>query len=262
MRSIHLRDIAIAILTLLASAARAAAQTSASDAAPLPDYSVQPYVTVRFHAGPNINLMHDWRTGVDALADLASSRGLTPHNLCCISKSWGTTALVHVTDRFAVGGSYEALRDTREFRVTDTIDAFGFRGDGEFSFENITEVSGKQVVVAVYPRVDTHTHLQFGGGIGAGHTTLFTPGSRSSASLRGPIVSVSAGTEARFWYVDAGWRYARMRVGVRTADDSALDVARDIFPDVAAVDAFTRDRGSDLSGIWGRIGIALHFGHR
>ena len=53
-----------------------------------------------------------------------------------------------------------------------------------------------------------------------------------------------------------------MRLGPRTADDFELFEARDVFPDVAAVESFTRDRDTDLTGIWARIGIALHFGHR
>jgi len=254
----------VTTLALLAGCGTAVGQSTAPDAPAtnLPDISVQPYVTVRFFAGPNVNLMHDWRQGIDALAGLARGRGLTPERECCISKSWGTTAVVHVADRFAVGGSYEALRDTREFRVTDTIDAFGFHGTGQFSFNNVTEVTATQAVVAVYPRVESHTHVQFGGGIGTGHTRLGTPGSSSSASVRGAVLSVSAGTEARLWYVDAGWRYARMRVGTRSAGDSSIDEARDVFPDVASVAAFTRDRETDLSGMWGRIGIALHFGRR
>jgi hypothetical protein len=254
----------VATLALLAGSGTAVAQSSVPDAPAtnLPDISVQPYATVRFFAGPSVNLMRDWRQGIDALAGLARARGLTPERECCISKSWGTTALVHVADRFAVGGSYEALRDTRKFRVTDTIDAFGFHGRGEFGFDNVTEVTATQAVVAVYPRVESHTHLQFGGGVGTGDTKLETPGSRSSASVRGPILSVSAGTETRFWYVDAGWRYARMRVGPRTASDFFLDEARDVFPDVASVDAFTRDRNTDLTGAWAHIGAALHLGRR
>ena len=254
----------IAAVMLLGAESRAAAQTTAPEPAAidLSTINVQPYVTVRFHAGPNLNLMHDWREGIDSLAGLATTHGLTPHHQCCISKSWGATALVHVMDRVAIGGSYEALRDTREFRVTDTIDAFGFHGDGEFSFENATEISAAQAVVAVYPRLDSHTHLQFGGGFGKGRTIMSTPGSSSSASLRGPIMSVSAGTEARLWYADAGWRYTRLGTGTRTVSDFFMYEARDVFPDVAAVDDFVRGRDTDLTGVWARIGIALHFGHR
>lgn len=249
---------------LLLSNGVAVAQTPLAESSSVTptDTSVQPHVTVRFYAGPNINLMHDWRQGIDALAGLARDRGLNPQRECCLSKSWGTTALVHVTDRFAVGASYDALRDTRKFLVSDTIDAFGFHGSGDFGFENVTEVTAMQAIVAVYPRADSHTHVEFGGGVGRGHTELDTPGSRSSAGVHGPILSASVGTETRFWYVDAGWRYARMRLGPRTADDFELFEARDVFPDVAAVESFTRDRDTDLTGIWARIGIALHFGHR
>lgn len=263
MTSIRLRGLVIAALTLLAPAAqRAAAQTTASESAPLPDYSVQPYVTLRLHAGPNVNLMRDWRQGVDTLADMADAHGLAPHGRCCRSKSWGATVLVHITDRVAIGGTYEALRDTREFLVTDTLDAFGIHRDVEYSFENETEVAAKQAVVAVYPHIGSHTHVQFGGGIGTGHTQLLTPGSRSYARLHAPMLSISVGTEARFWYVDAGWRYLRMRATERSDSDFDIAEARDLFPDTAAVTDFVRDRSSDLTGVWARIGIAIHVGHR
>ena len=249
----------ITLSALLAGDASAGAQ---SPTVMSTDTNVQPDVTVRFYAGPNLNLMHDWRQGIDVLAGLARDRGLTPERDCCISKSWGASALVHVSDSFALGASYDALRDTRKFSVIDTIDAFGLHESGRFGFENVTELTAAQAIVAVYPRIDSHMHVQFGAGAGRGRTELSTPGSRSTASLRGPILSASVGTETRFWYVDAGWRYARMRVGPRSADDSELFEARDVFPDVAAIEAFTRERGSDLSGVWAHIGIALHFGHR
>ena len=61
----------IAIIALVAPIGeRAAAAQTADPAAPSSDVaatSVRPYVTVRFHAGPGINLMHDWREGIDAL---------------------------------------------------------------------------------------------------------------------------------------------------------------------------------------------------
>jgi hypothetical protein len=75
-------------------------------------------------------------------------------------------------------------------------------------------------------------------------------------------VSVSAGTEARFWYVDAGWRFIRMRTTGRTASDFAIDKPRDVFADVRAVQEFVQRRDVDLSGAWARIGIALHLGRR
>ena len=255
-----------AIIALVAPIGeRAASAQTADPAAPSSDVaatSVQPYVTVRFHAGPGINLMHDWREGIDALEHLAGARGLQPHDQCCLSKSWGATALVHVTERFAVGATIEALRDTRQFAVTDMLNAFGIHENAEYAFHNITEVEAKQVVVALYPRSTSHTHVQAGGGIASGHTTMSTPGSTSAARLHAPMVSFSAGTESRFWYVDAGWRFLRMRATDRTADDYAMGEARDLFGSAGEVREFVRGRDTDLTGVWARVGIALHLGRR
>jgi hypothetical protein len=256
----------IAVIALVAPIGeRAASAQTADPAAPSSDVaatSVRPYVTVRFHAGPGINLMRDWREGIDTLENLAGARGLQPHDPCCLSKSWGATALVHVTERIAVGATIEALRDTRQFAVTDMLNAFGIHESAEYAFHNITEVEAKQVVVALYPRSTSHTHVQAGGGIASGHTTMSMPGSTSGARLHAPMVSVSAGTESRFWYVDAGWRFLRMRATDRTADDYAIGEARDLFASTAEVREFVRGRDTDLTGAWVRIGIALHFGRR
>ena len=91
---------------------------------------------------------------------------------------------------------------------------------------------------------------------------MSTPGSTSGARLHAPMVSFSVGTESRFWYVDAGWRFLRMRATDRTADDSAIGEARDLFGSAAEVQEFVRGRDTDLTGVWARIGIALHLGRR
>jgi hypothetical protein len=226
------------------------------------DGSVRPYVTVRFFAGPGVNLMRDWREGFDALESIADGRGLRPHGQCCVGISWGATALVHVTDRVAGGASVEALRDTRKFLVTDLLEAFGIHRDAEYSFSNTTEVEAWQMVVAFYPRSVSHTHVQAAAGIATGRTTLSTPGSSSSGRLRAPVWSFSAGTESRYWYVDAGWRFLPMRAAGRTAGDFDIAEARDVFPDVTAVEQFVRGRDTDLSGAWARVGLALHLGRR
>ena len=92
----------------------AAAQTPGPE--PLAVESAQvpttPRVTVRFHAGPNLSLMKDWRNGMSTLQDLAGGT-----DKYCICMSWGSTALVHVTARMAIGGAFEMLRDTRQFSV-------------------------------------------------------------------------------------------------------------------------------------------------
>lgn len=242
----------------------AAAQSVDAQAKPpaVTEDSVRPYVTLRFFAGPAINLMGDWRDGIETLADLASARGLQPHEQCCIGKSWGATALVHVTRRIALGATVEALRDTRAFRVTDSINAFGIHSDGEFGFENETEVQARQVAVAIYPSSGTHTHAEFAGGFARGHSELSTPGSSSYARLHAPTLSISAGTETRFWYVEAGWRFLRMHPSDRTVNDFDIGEARDVFADAPAVQQFVNGRDTDLSGLWARMGIALHLGRR
>jgi hypothetical protein len=212
-------------------------------------------VTVRFHAGPNLNLMQDWRKGMSTLQERAGGTDRT-----CICMAWGSTALVHVTPRLAIGGEFEMLRDTREFSVDGYIRFIG--QNAKFGFENETVVQTKQVVAALYPHEGSRTHVQLAGGIGSGHTTLSTPGSSAVGRVKGTVLSASAGTETRFWYVDAGWRLLRMRSTYTDVSDAFIDEPRDVFANVGQVEDFIRGRDVDFTGGWARIGLVLHFGHR
>jgi hypothetical protein len=241
-----------------------AAQTRVPEAIPLDATSAAstPRVTVRLHAGPNPNLMRDWRDGLGRLWDMTEARGLSPRDKSCICMSWGSTALVHVTSRVAIGGAFEMLRDTRRFTVTDELRAFGPPRSADFAFHNEAVVQTTQAVVALYPHEDSRAHVQVGGGLGTGHTNMSTPGSDASGHVRGTMLSVSGGTESRFLYVDAGWRLLRMRTTSVTLNDAAIDEARDVFGSVAELQDFVRGRDTDLTGGWARVGLVFHFGRR
>jgi hypothetical protein len=241
----------------------ALAQTAAAapPAVPLATESVTPRVTVRLHAGPSLNLMRDWRSGLNTLWDMAQARGLTPRDKSCICMSWGSTVLVHATHRVAVGGAFEMLRDTRRFTVTDTLRFFGTR-PADFGFGNEAVVQTKQIIAAVYPREGSRTHIQMGGGIGTGHTTMSTPGSGAKGRVRGTMLSFSAGTEQGFWYVDAGWRLLRMKTQSSIASDFDIAEARDVFASQTEVQEFVGGRITDLTGGWARIGLVFHIGRR
>ena len=99
------------VTTLLAETA--VAQDVVPEPASLPALAETPRVTVRLHAGPSLNMMSDWRDGMSSLADMAASRGLSPTQRSCICMTWGATTLIHVSDRVALGGVFEMLRDTR-----------------------------------------------------------------------------------------------------------------------------------------------------
>jgi hypothetical protein len=251
----------LVILTLVTPGVpdTAAAQTPGPE--PIAVESAQvpatPRVTVRFHAGPNLSLMKDWRNGMSTLQDIAGAGGTDKY---CICMSWGSTALVHVTPRVAIGGAFEMLRDTRKFSVDGYIPLIG--QNASFAFGNETVVQTKQVVAALYPREGSRTHVQVAAGTGRGHTTLDTPGSGAKGRVRGTLVSVSAGTESRFWYVDAGWRLLRMRSTYTEVNDYALDEPRDVFANVGQVEDFIRGRDVDFTGGWARIGLVFHFGRQ
>lgn len=258
------RLVMLVMLTLVAPGVpdTAAAQTPAPEPMPVESARepVTPRVTLRFHAGPNLNLMRDWRDGLSTLQDLAEQRGLRPTDRSCICMSWGSTALVHLTPRLAVGGAFEMLRDTRRFSVNDYLRFID--KSASFGFRNETVVQTKQVVAALYPREGSRAHVQVGAGVGSGHTTLSTPGSDASGRVKGTLLSASVGTESRFWYVDAGWRFLRMRSTNTAFSDYALDEARDVFTNVAEVEDFMRGRDPDFTGGWARFGLVLHFGRR
>ena len=220
--------------------------------APAPD---TPRVTVRLHAGPNLNLMGDWRNGMSTLQERAGGTDKTS-----ICMSWGSTALVHVSPRLAIGGEFEMLRDTRGFSVEGYIRIAGV--NGTFGFGNETVVQTKQVVAALYPHEGSRTHLQLAAGLGNGHTTLSTPGSSAAGRVKGTVLSASAGTESRFWYADAGWRLLRMRSTYTEVSDYPLDEPRDVFGNVGQVEDFIRGREVDFTGGWARAGLVFHFGHR
>ena len=238
-------------------ASTAAAQSPGSEpipavSAPAPD---TPRVTVRLHAGPNLNLMGDWRNGMSTLQERAGGTDKT-----CICMSWGSTALVHVSPRLAIGGEFEMLRDTRQFTVDGYIQFIG--QNAKFGFGNETVVQTKQVVAALYPHEGSRTHVQVAAGLGRGHTTLSTPGSSAAGRVKGTVLSASAGTESRFWYVDAGWRLLRMRSTYTEVSDYPLDEPRDVFANVGQVEDFIRGREVDFTGGWARAGLVFHFGHR
>jgi hypothetical protein len=131
----------IVVLGTLALAPAAAAQVElAAGVASISEDSVRPRVTVRLHAGPNLNVMRDWRDGLDLLEGLAQERGLPITDESCICMSWGTTALTHITKQLAIGGEFEVLRDTRKFTVDDQLRAFGINETASFAFRNETVV--------------------------------------------------------------------------------------------------------------------------
>ncbi len=241
----------------------ATAQVDAPESADVPPLAETPRVTLRLHTGPNLNVMSDWRNAMSALADMASARGLSPADKSCICMSWGATALFHVSNRVAFGGTFEMLRDTRSFTVNDVIRAFGIpTSSGMFRFDNEAVVQTQQGVVDVYPREDSRMHLQFGGGTANGHTSMGTPGSSATTRVRGTLATASIGTEGRFWYMDAGWRFLPMHTTASSVNDFQIDEARDVFATVAEVEQFVGNRKTDLSGGWVRIGLAFHFGRR
>lgn len=221
-----------------------------------------PLLSVRLHAGPNLNLMNDWRSGLGALWDMTEARGLSPKDRSCICMSWGSTALVHVTRRVAIGGAFEMLRDTRQFTITDDIRVVGPPRAASFGVSNEAVVRTTQAVLAFYPVEGSHAHVQAGGGIGTGHTEMSTPGSNAAGRVHGTTASISAGTESRFVYVDAGWRLLRMRTTRMTLSDQDLGEARDVFGSLGELDDFVRGRKTDLSGGWVRAGLVFHFGRQ
>ena len=250
----------VLIVAALGIPDRAAAQQPATEATPPLEGAATPWVTVRLHAGPNLNLMGDWRDGLSALQDRARDSGLQPTGDSCICMSWGAAALAHVTTRVALGAQFEMLRDTRKFSVTDHLQLLD--RSASFGFTNETVVRTTQVIAALYPREGSRLHVQLGAGVGSGHTELFAPGTGANGRVRGVLFSTSVGMESRFWYVDAGWRFHRMNVTQLTVYDLEIDEARDLFDSETDVREFVQDRHADFTGAWARIGLAFHFGRR
>ena len=250
----------LGIAMLLGGASSAAAQLVPPASIDEPARRETPWATIRFHAGPNLNLMKDWRDGLSQLEGLARDRGLSPEDRSCICMSWGTASLVHVMRRVALGGEFEMLRDTRGFSVQDWIQLLGTKAS--FGFSNETVVRTTKAVAAFYPREGSRTHIQIGGGVGRGHTTLSTPGGDASGRVRGWLLSTSIGTEAKFWYVDAGWRFHRMQVTLDDVQHHDIGEARDVFATEAEFRQFVQQREVDFTGGWARVGVVLHLGRR
>lgn len=170
------------VLAILGIAPAAGAQAQDPSAAPPLDSETR-WVTVRLHAGPNLNLMRAWRDGLDTLQRRAQQRGLPIVNEFCICMSWGGTALVHVTPRLALGAELEMLRDTRSFSVEDEI-GFIFPGSARFGYRSETVDRTTQAVAAFYPRAGSRTHVQVGAGRGSAHSRFLSPG--GDAEGKGP----------------------------------------------------------------------------
>jgi hypothetical protein len=103
-------------------------------------------------------------------------------------------------------------------------------------------------------------HVQVGGGLGSGHTTMSTPGAGASGRVRGWLATASIGTESKFWYVDAGWRFHRMRATHENVYDHAIGEARDVFGSESDARSFVEQRDVDFTGGWARIGLAFNVG--
>jgi hypothetical protein len=249
------------VLVMVTVAHGARAQPQDPSAVSVPNDVDSRWVTVRLHAGPNLNLMRDWRGGLDALQNRAQQRGLPITGESCICMSWGSTAVVHVTPRLALGGEFEMLRDTRSFSVEDEV-GFIIPGSGSFGFRSETVVRTTQAVAAFYPRAGSRTHLQVGAGRGSGHSRFSSPGGDAEGRGRGMVVSASAGLESGIWYVDAGWRLHRLGIKYDTIRDLRIDRPRDLFASEAEVRQFVQQRDADFTGGWVRIGFAFRFGRR
>jgi hypothetical protein len=249
------------VVALLAMSHPAAAQTQDPVGVALPDESDSRRFTLRLHAGPNLNLMKDWRNGLDMLQTRAQQRGLPITGESCICMSWGSTALVHVTSRLAFGAGFEMLRDTRSFTVEDEI-GFIIPGSGSFGFRSEAVDRTTQAVAAFYPRADSRTHVQVGIGRGSAQSRFSSPGGDAEGTGSGVLVSAAAGMESGIWYVDAGWRLHRLDIEYDTIRDQPVDRARDLFASEAEVRQFVERRQADFTGGWVRIGLVFRFGRR
>jgi hypothetical protein len=245
---------------MLGTSQVASAQASAPAAVTMPDEVDARWVTVRLHAGPNLNAMSDWRSGIDTLQSRARQQGLPVTGEPSIAMSWGTTAIVHVTPRGGVGAEFEMLRDTRSFTVEDSL--WPFATSGSFGYRTETVVRTTQGVVAVYPRDGSRMHVQIGGGWGSGHSQFSSPGADASGRGSGMLASASVGMESSVWYVDAGWRFHRVHVKYDSVRDVTIGQRRDLFLNETAVREFVEPRDADFTGGWARIGLVFRFGRK
>jgi hypothetical protein len=245
---------------MLGAPSVASAQPPAPATVSTPEQVDVRWVTVRLHAGPNLNMMSDWRNGFDTLQTRARQQGLPITGESAIVMSWGATAIVHVAPRVGVGVQFEMLRDTRSFTVEDSL--WPFAAIGSFGYTTEAVVRTTQGVVALYPRDGSRMHVQFGAGRGSGHSQFSSPGSEATGRGSAMLVSASVGMESKIWYVDSGWRFHKVHVTYDAFRDVTIGQRRDLFLGEAELQGFVEPRDADFTGGWVRIGLVFRFGRK
>ena len=250
----------IAVAVMVFAVTTAAAQSSA----PPPERSSsrdshEKQLTVRLHIGPNLNTMKDWRDGLQTLQGIARSRNLrtTDSDNSGIGGSYGGTILAKVTETIGVGIEVEFLRDENSFLVQDVIGGL-FAGTGHFVTSVDAFSRGVQVVAAVHPWTrQRRAFFQLGLGIGSGRVRFFSPGGRAEGEGTGVILSGLVGTDLGVLHLSGGVRLHRFGIDYEI-QYSGTGPARYWFSSEAEARSFSQGRDVDFTGLFLRIGVAVH----
>jgi hypothetical protein len=227
----------------------ASAQTAPAGNASAASTASNARVVVHVYAEPSVNRMGEWRARIDDLkADAAAQRVPISGEAANGFLAWGGTLLVRLTPRVFVGGEGGMVLDQNRFVVTEPIGGI-FPGSGEFEISAKTLDRNAEVVLALFPREESYTHVQFGAGIGHSHLLFASRQSGAEGQGTGPIFSALVGKEWRMFYLVAGARIHRMPINYSGTAD----------PGRPGPQGFPRQPDVDLSGVFVRVGLAFRW---
>ena len=237
------------LLAVLVAGQPAAAQTLPTSDASLPSTASNPRVVVHVYVEPSFNRMAEWHARIDALQAYASVQNPpVSDDVRNGFVAWGGTLLVRLTPRILVGGELGKVQDQDRFAVTELIGGI-FPGSAEFGVGVETIGRNAQFALAFYPRAQSNMHVQVGAGLGQSHIEFSSRQAEADGEGTGPIVSALFGTEWKMLYLTAGARFHRMPINYTRLDDLGIPSGRE----------FPADPDVDLSGIFVRVGLALHW---
>ncbi len=263
-RPIFSCSLLVALLVSASSTASGQGRNAGPDGSPSGATSSK-LLTIRLYIGPNLNLMRDWRDGLETLKEIAESRNLpvTGGNNSGIGGSYGGTVLVNVTETVGVGVAVEFLRDENSLVVEDVLG--GFLGPGTANFVTSADAFSRvvQAVVAVHPwSRRRRPFFQLGFGIGSGRVRFRSPGGHAEGEGNGVILSGLVGIDWKVFHVSGGVRLHRFGIDYDEVRDDAPPASRDWFSSEAAVRSFSQGRDVDFTGVFLRIGVAFHLINR
>jgi len=209
--------------------------------------------------------MGDWNDAIDELEARSRASGLeiTTSNHPAYTTSFEAAALVGLEGPFHVGLQYDRVTGKSEFDVRELIAT----GGGPAEFPTVADAASNAWLLVgrwILPgaRRGTRPYVQLGAGVGSARLTFATASGGAHGKGQGFAGNAEAGVQlgdgpfrVRF---SAGFRLHRVPLSYsRVQANSQPGAARYFFDFSDEMRAFVAGRDLDLSGAYGRLGVAV-----